>query len=269
MTSTSLNNSLPLSNIGPQWAGVQVLVTESGLDPFMSVEHPYGFNVGAHVGDEPASVQGRRVALEATMGAPIVWLNQVHGCDVHMAKAEPALVPPNADASVATESDMALAIMTADCLPVVFAAFNDQGVALGVAAAHAGWRGLHSGVLQATALALSKACQLPTSHVKAWMGPAIGPNSFEVGQDVFDAFDRQSRLNRPNFQPGVGVGKYLADIYGLARLALTGVGLQTIEGGGQDTFTDSRWFSHRRGRQQRLPAGRFATLVRLLPAQGA
>lgn len=268
MTSTNLNKSLPLSTIGPQWAGVRVLVTETGLDPVTSKKNPYGFNLGMHVGDEPASVQTRRIALEAEMGAPIVWLNQVHGCNVHLAKAGPASIPPNADASVATESDVALAIMTADCLPVVFAAFNDQGSALGVAAAHAGWRGLHSGVLQATALALSGACHVPIAHVKAWMGPAIGPNSFEVGQEVFDAFGEQSLFNNSCFQPGAVSGKFLADIYGLARLALTSVGLRNIEGGGLDTLTDLGWFSHRRGQQQGVPAGRFATLVRLLPAQG-
>lgn len=269
MISTNLNNSLPLSNIGPQWAGVRVLVTETGLNPVALNANPFGFNLGTHVGDEPASVQKRRDALEAELGARILWLNQVHSCDVHMVNDLPASIPPNADASVSTESDVALAIMTADCLPVVFAAFNDQGAALGVAAAHAGWRGLHAGVLQATALALSEVCQVPVAHMKAWMGPAIGPDSFEVGQEVFDAFDQQSPLNKTCFNPGAMAGKYLADIYGLARLAMTGVGLEAIEGGGLDTLTDSRWFSHRRGQQQRLPAGRFATLIQLLPGQGA
>jgi len=269
MTSTSLNNSLPLSNIGPQWAGVQVLVTESGLDPLMSVGNPNGFNVGAHVGDEPARVQERRMALEVKMGVPIVWLNQVHGCDIHLAVADKTSTPPRADASIATRSGVALAIMTADCLPVVFGAFDAGGNALGVAAAHAGWRGLHAGVLQTTALALSEACKVPVSQVKAWMGPAIGPNSFEVGQEVFDAFTQQNQLNNSCFQPGAVKGKYLADIYGLAGAAMRSAGLQSIEGGGMDTLTDSRWFSHRRGQQQGAPAGRFATLVRLLPAQVA
>lgn len=269
MISKNLNNSLPLSHIGPQWAGVRVLVTETGLDSVASNTDPFGFNLGTHVGDEPASVQNRRVALEAEMGAPILWLNQVHGCNVHMVNDLPASIPPSADASVAKTSDVALAIMTADCLPVVFAAFSDCGEAVGVAAAHAGWRGLHSGVLQATALTLSEVCQVSIAHVKAWMGPAIGPGSFEVGQEVFDAFNQQSPLSGTNFHPGAMAGKYLGDIYGLARLALNGVGLQTIEGGGFDTLTDSRWFSHRRGQQQRLPAGRFATLIQLLPEQGA
>lgn len=269
MISTSLNNSLPLSKIGPQWAGVRVLVTETGLDSVALNASPFGFNLGTHVGDELASVQKRRVALEAELGAPILWLNQVHSCDVHIVNDLPASIPPSADASVTNASDVALAIMTADCLPVVFAAFNDHGTALGVAAAHAGWRGLHAGVLQATALALSDRCQVPATQVKVWMGPAIGPGSFEVGQEVFDAFDQQSPLNKICFKPRDMAGKYLADIYGLARLALNSVGLQTIEGGGLDTLTDSRWFSHRRGQQQQLPAGRFATLIRLLPGQDA
>lgn len=269
MISTNLSKSLPLSDICPEWAGVRVLVTETGFTHAVFGENPYGFNLGVHVGDELVSVENRRSALEGELGAPIVWLNQVHGCDVHIANAEPDSITPDADASVATGSDMALAIMTADCLPVVFAAFDEQGMALGVAAAHAGWRGLHSGVLQATASALAGTCHVSTSQLKAWMGPAIGPHSFEVGQDVYDSFAGQGPLNRGCFQPGAVEGKYLADIYGLARLALTSVGLQTVEGGGLDTLTDSRWFSHRRGQQSGLPAGRFATLIRLLPAQGA
>jgi polyphenol oxidase len=167
------------------------------------------------------------------------------------------------------QSGVALAIMTADCLPVVFAAFNANGMALGVAAAHAGWRGLHAGVLQGTALALSEACKVPVSQVKAWMGPAIGPNSFEVGQEVFDAFTQQNQLNHSCFRPGAVKGKYLADIYGLALTAMKSAGLQSIEGDAMDTLTDLRWFSHRRGQQQGVQSGRFATLIRLLPEHGA
>ena len=164
---------------------------------------------------------------------------------------------------------IACAIMTADCLPVLFAAFDVSGKAVGVAAAHAGWRGLHAGVLQASANALAKACAVPTSQVKAWMGPAIGPESFEVGQEVFDAFVQQNALNAACFTSGQTCGKYLADIYALARIALSGLGVVNVEGGGLDTLTDLRWFSHRRGQQQGVPSGRFATLIRLLPGQVA
>jgi polyphenol oxidase len=213
-----------------------------------------------------AQVEIRRNALETHLGAPIAWLNQVHGCDVvHVTEAGST---PNADASSSTRSSVALAIMTADCLPVLFAAFDVSGKPVGVAAAHAGWRGLHGGVLQASVNALAQACALPPASIKAWMGPAIGPQSFEVGQDVLEAFVQQNPLNSACFLPGASPTKYLADIYELARIALSGAGVQSVEGGGLDTLTDSRWFSHRRGQQQGVPSGRFATLIRLLPGHG-
>lgn len=271
MTSTKLNKKIPLSNIGPQWAGVEVAVTETGFLEGNATPSSFGFNLGTHVGDTLADVQSRREALQAHMDAPIAWLNQVHGCDVFSITTTVIAPPnpPNADASLSTRSDVALAIMTADCLPVLFAAFDVSGKAVGVAAAHAGWRGLHAGVLQASANALAKACAVPTSQVKAWMGPAIGPESFEVGQEVFDAFVQQNALNAACFTSGQTCGKYLADIYALARIALSGLGMVNVEGGGLDTLTDLRWFSHRRGQQQGVPSGRFATLIRLLPGQVA
>lgn len=273
MTSTNLNKTIPLSNIGPQWAGVGVVVTETGFQQGAMPTSTFGFNLGTHVGDELADVQGRRDALQVHVGAPIAWLNQVHGCDVFPVTnvvnpaVNPDPNPPSADASLSTRSDVALAIMTADCLPVLFAAFDVSGKAVGVAAAHAGWRGLHAGVLQACANALVQACAVPTVQIKAWMGPAIGPESFEVGQEVLDAFVQQNALNAACFKLGLPGGKYLADIYALARIALNDAGVVNVAGGGLDTLTDSRWFSHRRGQQQSVPSGRFATLIQLLPSQ--
>lgn len=271
MSSTNLNKTIPLSNIGPQWAGVKVAVTETGFREGSTTPSSFGFNLGMHVGDALADVQSRREALQTCVGTPIVWLNQVHGCDVFFINSavNPDLDPPHADASLSARSDMALAIMTADCLPVLFAAFDDSGKAVGVAAAHAGWRGLHAGVLQACANALAQTCVVPTGQIKAWMGPAIGPESFEVGQEVFDAFVQQNPLNQACFVQGCAPGKYLANIYALSRIALTSAGVANVAGGGLDTLTDSRWFSHRRGQQQGVPAGRFATLIRLLPSQAA
>ena len=263
---TNLNKTIPLSDIGPQWAGVKVLVTETGFPAGGVAPLPFGFNLGTHVGDELAQVETRRNALGAHLGAPIAWLNQVHGCDVvHVTESGST---PNADASCSIRSSVALAIMTADCLPVLFAAFDVSGKPVGVAAAHAGWRGLHAGVLQASVNALAQACAQPPAHIKAWMGPAIGPQSFEVGQEVLSAFVQQNPLNSSCFLPGASPTKYLADIYGLARIALSGAGVHSVEGGGLDTLTDSRWFSHRRGQQQGVPSGRFATLIRLLPEHG-
>ncbi len=273
MTSTNLNKTIPLSNIGPQWAGVKVAVTETGFREGSTTPFSFGFNLGTHVGDVLADVQGRRNALQTHVGAPIAWLNQVHGCEVFSITnlvnpiANPDPNPPNADACLSTRSDVALAIMTADCLPVLFAAIDVSGKVVGVAAAHAGWRGLHAGVLQACANALVQACAVPAVQIKAWIGPAIGPESFEVGQEVLDAFVQQNALNAACFKLGLSCGKYLADIYALARIALNGAGVANVEGGGLDTLTDSRWFSHRRGQRQGVPSGRFATLIRLLPSQ--
>lgn len=269
-----MNKNLPLSAIGPNWAGVSVRVTETGFSAHGVLESVYGFNLGTHVGDSLPAVELRRSGLQAHMGAPIVWLNQVHGCEVFsVGDALPSspLKPttPMADASVCMSSDFALAIMTADCLPVVFAAFDHGGQAVGVAAAHAGWRGLHAGVLQACAESLAQACGVRLHLVKAWLGPAIGPCSFEVGQEVFDFFVQQNKNNQFCFQQKKASPKFLADIYGLARIALRSAGVVEVDGGGLDTFTDLRWFSHRRGQQQGRASGRFATLVRLLPLPSA
>lgn len=269
MTSTSLSDLPPLSPLGPNWSGVKVAVTQTGFQASQQTSASYGFNLGTHVGDCLADVEARRSIVQAHMGAPIVWLNQVHGCNVHIANSQPGLHVPDADASVCTHDQACLAIMTADCLPVVFAAFDPMGVAVGVAAAHAGWRGLVGGVLQATAQSLALQCALPVQQVRAWMGPAIGPRSFEIGSEVRDAFVQQNALNLACFESGVQPGKYLADMYALARNALAQQGISHVEGGGLDTVTDWRWFSHRRGQQLGVQSGRFATLIRLLPSQAA
>ncbi len=273
-----LNNEVPVSQLGPDWEGVRVLVTETGFDNPQPDASPYGFNLGTHVGDSLAHVQVRRRSVEREMGAPVLWLNQVHGCEVFEAKLasdaiSSGMTPPVADASVSVNCDLTLAIMTADCLPVVFVAFSSSGKALGVAAAHAGWRGLHAGVLLASAKALSHACEVPLIQIKAWMGPAIGPESFEVGAEVLHAFVQQNPKAIECFKPSDVSNekpeKYLADLYALARLALSELGDANIEGGGWDTVTDPRWFSHRRGQQQGVQSGRFATLIRLLPGHAA
>lgn len=269
MILTSLSDSLPLSTLGPSWPGVKVAVTQTGFQAGPHCTSLYGFNLGTHVGDNLADVEARRAAVQAYMGAPIAWLNQVHGCDVHVAKGQPVVAVPDADASVCLDHQTCLAIMTADCLPVVFAAFDSAGAAIGVAAAHAGWRGLAGGVLQATVQSLATQAGVPVPQIRAWMGPAIGPLSFEVGAEVRDVFVQQDALNLACFEPGVHKGKFFADIYKLAHNALAKQGTQHIEGGGLDTFTDWRWFSHRRGQQLEAPSGRFATLIRLLPSQGA
>lgn len=252
-------------------------VTQTG---FVGQDEGYGLNYGTHVGDELAAVQARRAALELKVGAPILWLNQVHGVEVCTANPSLAensgLNPPSADACFALNPDVALAIMTADCLPVVYVIHNSAGLPVGVAAAHAGWKGLLNGVLRNTALGLAQASQQPLNRISVWFGPAIGPQSFEVGEEVREAFcarfTRFTHSVQSAFKPSGRPGKWLANIYELARIDLQHTGVEQIEATPiegttqpEDTFTDLKWFSHRRAAQLGRQAGRMATLVRLLP----
>lgn len=259
--------------LGPHWNGVRLAVSVAGPQ---SPERPYGLNLGLHVGDHADEVHARRQALSTWMGAPIVWLNQVHGTEVFCANQPVPMdvTPAQADACTALNSEVALAIMTADCLPAVFVARNRHGQAVGVAAAHAGWRGLQAGVLEKTVRELIGLTQTDVNLVSGWLGPCIGPSSFEVGQEVFDAFVQSHPENADFFVPVTGQNtvespavpsKYLANLRALADSALRRCGLSDIQQSDVDTFTDSRWFSHRRAQKQGVPAGRFATLIRLLP----
>lgn len=263
---------LPLyqPNLGPSFDGVWVGVTRTG---FTREDTGYGLNLGSHVGDDPAAVRARRLSLSEQAGAPVLWLNQVHGVGLCVAGAQLAEdsldAPPSADASLCMDSSTVLAIMTADCLPAVFVVRNTAGQAVGVAAAHAGWKGLLHGVLSKTALALAQQAGEPVAQVSAWLGPAIGPSSFEVGAEVREAFAGEFSQDRIQdaFLPAPGTGKYLANLYKLATLDLQQAGLDTVQSDQPvpDTFTDLNWFSHRRASRLGRQAGRMATLVRLLP----
>lgn len=250
------------------WASLGVWLTQTGCQetalPSALVDQRYGFNLGVHVGDDLTDVQQRRQALQRHVGGRIVWLNQVHGCEVVQAEAVEGT--PSADASFTTDSNTTLAIMTADCLPVVFVAFHEQtGQALAIGAAHAGWKGLWAGVLQAC-LGQLRGVVGAQARIECFLGPAIGPQSFEVGPEVREAFVAQHAALQTCFTPNPAqAGKWFADLYALARAVLLGAGVQAVHGGGFDTLTDPRWFSHRRGLQQQgQESGRFATLVRLL-----
>ena len=205
-------------------------------------------NLGDHVGDEAAAVAANRELVRQAIGAQPVWLNQVHGTRVVEAMAVDGAVP-EADAAVAHRPGLACTVMTADCLPVLFC--DDGGTV--VAAAHAGWRGLLSGVLETTVMSM----KVPTETLMAWLGPAIGPTAFEVGGEVRDAFVGASPEAEIAFQAGA-TGKWLLDIYQLARQRLAGQGVTRVYGGGKCTVTDSeRFFSYRREGQ----TGRMAALV--------
>lgn len=209
---------------------------------------PYAsLNLGDHVDDAPAAVAQNRALLRRHLPAEPLWLKQVHGRGV--AAADSATGIPGADAAVARQPRKICAVLTADCLPVLFC--DDKGAV--VAAAHAGWRGLAGGVLEAAIDAMG----VPPQRLLAWLGPAIGPQAFEVGgevRDIFTAFDPAAALA---FQPR-GNGKWLADIFLLARQRLQKAGLTQIHGGGLCTVSDpEHFFSYRRDGV----TGRMASLV--------
>ena len=215
---------------------------------------PYdSLNLGAHVGDSQLAVAENRARLGALLPAVPLWLNQTHGVNVLRLGATGAsgLAPAEADASVTDAKNSVCAVLVADCLPVLFCA--DDGSRVG--AAHAGWRGLLSGVLERTVDALGCA---PT-EVIAWLGPAIGANAFEVGSDVFDAFTSASGGDAAAFRPiAERPGKFFADIYALARWRLQRTGVTKIFGGQFCTVSDrTRFFSYRRDGQ----TGRMAALI--------
>lgn len=204
------------------------------------------FNLGDHVGDDPGRVAANRATLRALLPAEPLWLTQVHGISVVDAGA--ASPAREADAAFARQPGKVCAVMTADCLPVLFC---DRAGTI-VAAAHAGWRGLASGVLEATVRAMA----VRPGELLAWLGPAIGPQAFEVGDEVRAAFLAHDPEAARAFVPH-GVGKCLADIYLLARQRLQAAGVGSISGGDYCTVSDTdRFFSYRRdgvtGRQASL-----------------
>lgn len=205
-----------------------------------------GLNLGDHVGDDPAAVAANRARLVEALGCRPAWLQQVHSPDA--VEADPRQVP-TADASWTATPGTACAVLTADCLPALFC----DRAGTRVAAAHAGWRGLAGGVLENTVAALGG----EPDELLVWLGPAIGPQSFEVGAEVREAFVAQHAEAERAFVPSANAGKYLADLYSLARIRLAAIGVTAVHGGGLDTFSDPRFFSYRRAAR----TGRFASLV--------
>lgn len=214
---------------------------------------PYdALNLGAHVGDQPDAVQENRHRLVALAGLPAMpqWLNQVHGTAVaRLPLATPSTA--TADAAYSDTVGTVCAVMTADCLPVLFCSVSGDEVA----AAHAGWRGLCAGVLEETL----RNFRAPAAQIMAWLGPAIGPQAFEVGPEVRDAFMAQHPSAAQAFIPHGS--KYLADIYALARLRLQAQGVTHIYGGDVCTVSEpGKFFSYRRDGT----TGRMATLIWLI-----
>jgi len=231
----------------PDWpapAGVKACVTTRAggvsLAPFDSL------NLGDHVEDSPEAVLENRRRLTAAFAIQPAWLRQVHG--VVVVEADPGQIA-EADGSWTDTPGIACTAMTADCLPALFC--NKAGTR--VAAAHAGWRGLAAGVLEAAADSLDVA----PADILVWLGPAIGPKAFEVGPEVREAFMQQLAQTAEAFVPSHNPGKFLADIYQLARLRLAARGITAVYGGGLCTVTDPRFFSYRRSPR----TGRFASLI--------
>ncbi len=247
--------TLPAEWIVPDWpapANVRAfMTTRSGgvsRPPFDSM------NPAAHVGDDPEAVAGNRARLRGLLPAEPLWLDQVHGSRVAEAGVEAA--GAQADAGLARAPGRVCAVLTADCLPVLFC---DRAGTV-VAAAHAGWRGLAGGVLERTVEAMGAAPE----RIMAWLGAAIGPEAFEVGEEVREAFVAQDPLAATAFRPAGlttldgAPRKWLADIYALARLRLGRLGVAEVHGGGLCTFTDSgRFYSYRRDGR----TGRMASVI--------
>ena len=231
----------------PDWpapANVRACVTTR--DGGVSLPPFEGLNLGDHVADDPQAVQHNRQALTACLGCRPAWLSQVHG--IRVVEADPASVE-QADASWTDKPGIASAVLTADCLPALFC----DRAGTRVAAAHAGWRGLAGGVLEATLDALA----IAPGEVLVWLGPAIGPEAFEVGPEVRDTFIGCHAENAAAFRPSRNSGRYMADIYQLARTHLAARGVEAVFGGGFCTVTDPRFYSYRRSAR----TGRFASLV--------
>jgi YfiH family protein len=239
-----------LQFIAPDWpapANVRAAVTTR----VGGVSHaPYDtFNLATHVGDDPAAVRANRAHLRAALALPAepLWLKQVHG--VAVVDAARAGTEPEADGAFATQPGAVCAVLTADCLPVLLC--NRAGTK--VAALHAGWRGLAGGVMEAGV----KAMGVAGSELLAWLGPAIGPEEFEVGPEVRTAFIQHDAQAAQAFR-AAREGKFLADIYQLARQRLQRLGVAAVYGGGFCTVTEgARFFSYRRDGA----TGRMAALI--------
>lgn len=207
----------------------------------------HSLNLGTHVGDDPAHVAANRALLRRRLPDDPGWLDQVHGAVT--VDAGSVATPVRADASLARRPGVVCAVMTADCLPVLFC---DRAGSV-VAAAHAGWRGLLAGVLESTLAAM----QVLPAELLVWLGPAIGPARFEVGDEVRKAFLAKDAHAASAFVGGDS-GKWLADIYQLARQRLQRAGVAHVFGGQYCTVSEpERYFSYRRDGV----TGRQATLI--------
>jgi YfiH family protein len=245
----------------PDWpAPSRVSALQTTRQGGLSAAPYHTLNLGMHVGDQPMTVTANRQLLNRFVPSEPIWLDQVHGTKVVL--AEQASCVPQADACIARTPNAVCTVMTADCLPVLLC--DREGTVVG--AAHAGWRGLLAGVIESTiqSMAVEPTCLM------AWLGPAIGPQVFEVGEEVRAGFVAEDAASSSTFilveapiQVDSQAKKYLANLYQLARLRLERVGVKYIYGGNFCTYTDAeRFYSYRRDGE----TGRMASMIWLRPA---
>lgn len=222
-----------------------VTTREGGVS---SGEHA-SMNLGLSSGDLPENVARNRAIVRAELPSDPVWLAQVHGREVAILEQVAGGERPRADAAVASTPGKVAVVLTADCMPIFFA--DRAGRHVGVA--HAGWRGLAAGVIESTVKTLG----VPSGELLAWMGPAIGPQAFEVGPEVREAFTKDDPGAECAFAPGKP-GKYMADLYALARMRLARAGVTQVSGGGFCTRNEpERFFSYRRAQR----SGRMGAFI--------
>jgi YfiH family protein len=237
----------------PDWPasrGVHAAVT-TRHGPGISAGPYARFNLGLRSGDAAEAVASNRDALHHALALPAAprWLRQVHGTTVAQLGPLASIDEPQADAAVAHLPGTVLAILTADCLSVLFC--SQDGARIG--AAHAGWRGLAAGVLEATIAAMGTA----PARLLAWLGPCIGAASYEVGEEVRAAFVERNAEASACFV-ATRPGHWHCDLAGLARQRLAAAGVAGVHGGGFDTLADERFYSYRR---DGAGSGRFASLI--------
>ena len=252
-----MDAALPLLQADwPAPPGVRALTTRrhgAGISPAPFAQFNLG-NRHAADGDTPANVEHNRQLLQQGLSLPSAphWLRQVHGTTVLRFDAAPVAgaSEPVADAAVTSVPGVVLAILTADCLPVVFAAADGSEIG----AAHAGWRGLADGMLEDTVAAMNT----PAAQLRAWLGPAAGPQDYEIGEEVYHAFVGHDPGAEEAFV-ATREGHWKVDLFALARQRLQAAGLDplNIHGGTVSTMADPDLYSHRRDRR----TGRMATLV--------
>lgn len=223
--------------IVPDWpAPANVRTLQTTRHGGVSVAPYDSLNLGNHVGDAPLAVARNRMLLNTLLPSEPVWLEQVHGTAV--ANADMAGCRVQADACIARHRGSVCVVMTADCLPVLLC--DERGTVVGTA--HAGWKGLAAGVIEATVREMA----VEPHQLMAWLGPAIGPDAFEVGDEVRAEFVAGNPQAEAAFLPGQP-GKWFADIYALSRLRLNALGVSRIYGGDRCTYRErEQFFSYRR-----------------------